>query len=101
MQICEQMKKLREILNEKNIAWHDMSDEMSETVKIARTHFEYKGHKVSVINGFGTYGGQNGANKGFEEKDNMGLLEIMVNGYDPCGWLTAEEVIKYLEDKLG
>ena len=102
-EICEEMKKLRNLLDEKNIKWTDATEEMSDLVKIARTHFEYKGYKVSVVNGFGTYGGWSGANIGAdEEKDNLGLLECYIPyAGDLCGWLTAEEVMKFIESKLG
>lgn len=69
-------------------------------MKIARTHFEYKGIKVSVINGFGTYGGWAGANGAQKEEDNEGLLEVMVSGSEPCGWLTAVEAIRFIEEKV-
>ena len=33
-----------------------------------------------------------------EEKDNMGLIELMaMNEGEPKGWLTAEDVIKEIE----
>ena len=100
MEICGQMKKLRRILDEKKIAWEDKTEEMSDMVKIARTHFEYKGIKVSVINGFGTYGGWAGANGARKEEDNEGLLEVMVSGSELCGWLTAVEAIRFIEEKV-
>jgi len=82
MKICEEMQKLRQMLDEKNIPWHDKSEVMSEDKEwpmwICRTHFEYKGMKISVVNGFGTYGGWFGANPGTTEEENMGLLEIMI-----------------------
>lgn len=103
VEICEEMKKLRKLLDDKKIEWVDRTEEMSEWVKIARTHFEYKGFKVSVVNGFGTYGGWSGANIGAnEEKDNLGLLEVYIPGIDyPCGWLKAEEVMRFIKEKLG
>lgn len=100
MEICGQMKKLRRILDGKKIAWEDKTEEMSDMVKIARTHFEFKGVKVSVINGFGTYGGWAGANGAQKEEDNEGLLEVMVSGSEPCGWLTAVEAIRFIEEKV-
>ena len=102
-EICDEMKKLRKLLDDRKIEWVDATEEMSEWVKIARTHFEYKGYEVSVINGFGTYGGWSGANIGAnEENDNLGLLEVYIPGVgDPDGWLKAEEVMRYIEEKLG
>lgn len=59
MTVCDEMKKLRQMLDEKNIPWHDASEVMSEDKEcpmwICRTHIEYNGHKISVVNGFGTY----------------------------------------------
>lgn len=82
----------------KNIPWHDASEIMSEDkecpIWICRTHIEYHGHKISVINGFGTYGGWYGANPGTTENENMGLLEIMIDDIEPVGWLKAEDIIK-------
>ena len=98
MIVCEEMKKLRQMLDEKNIPWHDASEIMSEDKEwpmwICRTHFEYNGLKFSVVNGFGTYGGWYGANPGMTEDENMGLLEIMIEDSDPVGWLKAEDIIK-------
>lgn len=102
MQVCAEMKKLRKLLDKKRIAWIDKSDDFEKRNPefwIVRTHFEYKGKKWSAINGFGTYGGWNGANfPRMEEKDNMGLIELMaMNEGEPKGWLTAEDVIKEIE----
>ena len=98
MIVCDEMKKLRQMLDEKNITWHDASDVMSESKEwpmwICRTHIEYNGHKISVVNGFGTYGGWYGANPGTTENENMGLLEIMIDDIEPVGWLKAEDIIK-------
>lgn len=98
MIVCEEMQKLRKMLDEKGIEWHDASEVMSEDkdwpMWICRTHIEYNGHKISVINGFGTYGGWYGANPGTTENENMGLLEIMIDDIEPVGWLKAEDIIK-------
>ena len=98
MTVCEEMKKLRQMLDEKNIPWHDASEIMSEDKEwpmwICRTHIEYNGHKISVVNGFGTYGGWFGANPGMSEDENMGLLEVMIDDIEPVGWLKAEDIIK-------
>ena len=52
MIVCDEMKKLRQMLDEKGIEWHDASDVMSESKEwpmwICRTHFEYNGLKFSV-----------------------------------------------------
>lgn len=95
--MVEEMLKLRQLLDEKKIPWNDCSEVMSDIVKIDRTHFEYNGHQISAINGFGTYGGYNGANfPADNEEQNLGLIEVMVSGYEPVGWLTAEETLKYI-----
>ena len=103
MKICEEMQKLRQMLDEKNIPWHDASEVMSEDKEwpmwICRTHFEYKGLKISVVNGFGTYGGWFGANPGTTEEENMGLLEIMIEDNEPVGWLKAEDIMEILGEK--
>lgn len=104
MIVCEEMKKLRQMLDEKNIPWHDASDVMSESKEwpmwICRTHFEYKGIKFSVINGFGTYGGWFGANPGISEEENMGLLELMMDDDNEVfGWLEAEGIMKAIGEK--
>lgn len=100
-EICDEMKKLRKMLDDKKIEWVDATVEMSEWVKIARTHFEYKCVHCSVINGFGTYGGWAGTNRAQKEEDNEGLLEVMVSDNEPLGWLTAVEAIRFIEEKLG
>lgn len=103
MIVCDEMKKLRQMLDEKNIPWHDASDVMSGSKEwpmwICRTHFEYNGLKFSVVNGFGTYGGWYGANPGMTEDKNMGLLEIVIEDNEPVGWLKAEDIMKILGGK--
>lgn len=104
MKVCEEMQKLRKLLDEKNITWIDNSEEFETgsadfEMWICRTKFESEGHHFSVINGFGTYGGWYGANSVTEAKDNLGQLELMIDRDEPIGWLTAEEVI-YLVDNL-
>lgn len=104
MIVCEEMNKLRQMLDKKNIPWHDKSEIMSENkdwpMWICRTHFEYKGIKFSVINGFGTYGGWFGANPGISEEENMGLLELMMDDDNEVfGWLEAEDIMKAIGEK--
>lgn len=82
-----QMVKLRKLLDANGIEWHDVSTapyELAGFVGINRTHFEHRGYHWSVVHGSGSYG----------EKE--GLLEVMsvaVNGGEPEGWLTAEQVM--------
>lgn len=104
--LCEEMKKLRDYLEQHNIAWEDNSTVVSEEkieifmamgipneqadTSIYRTVFTYKGIEYSVINGYATYGGY----RPFADK-NDGKLELM-NGdtLEVSGGYTAEEVIK-------
>ena len=98
MIICEEMRKLWEYLDSKEIE-HDDDSEDWGTGWICRTHFDYKDNHWSVINGSGTYGGFY-----FDEKKNPGLLELMVdcvNGGEPIGSLKAEDVIKYMGSEDG
>lgn len=112
MEVCKEMQKLRDWLDENEICWEDVSEDFGKGIPseidyelwICRTHFEVKGHEISVINGYGTYGGY-----GIFSKDNQGLLETMGLWYGDDsvkGYLTAEEVINkvkgfisYLEEK--
>lgn len=99
MEVVEEMKKLRELLDKKGIKWQDHSDDFGESeIKcnwICRTWFKVEGKRVSCINGLGTYGGCT-AFDGFEK--NRGLIEMMIWGEgDPIGYLTAEECIEILE----
>jgi hypothetical protein len=103
--MCEEMLKFRNILDEHNIEWEDLSDNsplilpyFKTTTNIDRTEFVYKGHLISVINGFGTYGGYDT----FTMK-NHGLLEMWVQDImdNPIGYLTSsdwwEEIKKILK----
>jgi hypothetical protein len=97
--VVEEMQKLRDMLDEKNIPWQDDTDDFStERFEnwICRTHFEYNGNEISVINGIGTYGGWGGANL---TEENLGLLEIMIGEVNPIGWMKAEECMELLETK--
>lgn len=101
MVVCEEMKKLRDWLDKNNIPWVDHSEDFGMTGKmsmfICRTHFNADNHKVSVINGFGTYGGFSDF-----ECSNRGLLEVMsdlFNDGEPVGYLTADELIEMLQEK--
>lgn len=92
--MVEEMTKLRKLLTEQGIEWHDDSDTLKLNITIDRTHFEYRDYFWSVINGFGTYGGYS-----FRSEKNKGLLELMsnaVNGGEPVGYLTAEEAMKLI-----
>ena len=94
MIVCQEMKKLRDILGERDIPWEDKSVDYPSVrdLWICRTHFSFKNRFVSVINGAGTYGGFC-----IEERANEGLLEMMVGNNEPMGHLTADEVFALLE----
>ena len=64
MIIVEEMQKLRDWLDEHNIEWVDKSEEPvyleyfhRYSFWMCRTHFDINGKHVSVINGYGSYGG--------------------------------------------
>ena len=97
MEVVEEMKKLRELLDKRGITWEDASEEGAEGYKdlwICRTWFNYNGLRVSCINGLGTYGGFGGANP---SDGNYGLLEMMIEGFEPIGWQKAKECIAILD----
>ena len=99
MDICKEMQQLRELLDEKGIEWEDHSETYEGTaidMWICRTWFEYKGNKVSVINGFGTYGGYDG----LDSKANLGRLEMMDGATEPIGFLMADDIFSILDEKI-
>ncbi len=99
--VCDEMKKLRDGLNERKIPWHDASDkgmigDKPSNIWICRTHLSIKGIKYSVINGYGTYGGI-----AFIGQRNKGLLEAWssaINNGEVTGYLTAEEILKIIDN---
>ena len=91
--VCDEMKKLREGLDERGIVWEDATSEYKDGLWICRTHFWYKGNRVSVIHGHGSYGGYD-----FITKDQQ-LLEYYDGNSEPTGWLTADGVFELLEGK--
>lgn len=99
MEVCKEMQILRDWLDKNKIEWKDASEDFSSNILgkidhemwICRTHFKIKKHSISVINGYGTYGGY-----GIVSSDNQGLLETMGLWYGDDsvkGYLTADEVI--------
>lgn len=91
--MTKEMEKLRELLDAEHITWNDASRE-GEMCPMCRTHFRYRGYKWSVIHGYGSYGGYSIITA------DEGLLELMseaVNGGDPVGWLTANQVMEYVK----
>lgn len=114
MKICDEMLKLREALDNRGIEWKDestictqqMIDDMVKTgiakkyadSTMYRTHFWHKGWFYSVIHGRGSYGGVH-ILSGYD----AGLLECKcdkVNGGEPLGYLTADDVINIIDDKF-
>ena len=91
MVICEEMQKLRDWLDDEGIEWYDNSDEL-EMFWMVRTKFAVNSTTFSVINGVGSYGGCM-----FGDSDNQGLLECMIDGNEPYGYLTAEDVEEFIE----
>lgn len=92
MEITKEMVKFRKMLDDEGIEWKDASS--LDMYPMWRTHFDYRGYWWSVIHGYGSYGGFNS----FECID-KGLLEVMseaINGGEPVGWLTAEQVMAYV-----
>ena len=108
MKMCKEMQKLRDKLDEIGIVWEDASSSTPEKiiedmvrdgflrrycdVAIFRTHFTINDVKYSVIYGYGTYGGY----EPVFDKD-YGVLEVWaetINNGDPCGHMTADDVIK-------
>ena len=72
-EICDEMKKIREELTNRNIEWSDCSE-------------IYK-----VNGGYDSFDGEEG---------NEGLLEIMIGNFEPIGWLKAENCLKLIDDIL-
>lgn len=91
--MTHEMELFREMLDAEHIEWRDASSQSFE-LPMDRTHFEYRGYDWSVIHGYGSYGGPSFL------YDDKGLLELMsdaVNEGEPVGFLTAEEVMRYVK----
>ena len=108
IKMCDEMVKLRNMLDSMGVEWFDNSDvtpmdlikaevalgipENHVDTTIYRTYFMANGHMVSAIHGYGTYGGY----EPFRDID-YGLLEVMLNldmMSGQRGNMTAEDVIK-------
>ena len=94
MEVCEEMQKLRDWLNENGIEWLDASDDYTNVfldewnIWMCRTRFMINNREISVINGHGSYGGY-----GVLTMKNHGFLEVMGLFKQVRGYLTAEEII--------
>ena len=105
MKMPLEMQKLRTMLDEMGIKWQDKSAIYPEDkilaimnrynvpreiadVSMYRTHFNAIGCHYSVICGYGTYGGEKGE------------LEMMVDDGEVTGWLTAEDIIGQIQEKI-
>lgn len=94
-----EMQRLRDMLDERGIEWHDASDEPFDWWhlheygsagydRIWRTHFVTDRSEFSVICGYGSYGRE------------FDLLECMVDREEPHGYLSAENVMEMVEMEL-
>lgn len=94
IEMCDEMKRLREFLDKKGIHWIDDSDDSDDDISIIyRTKFEVNNEDISVIFGHGTCGGV----AAFNGNINHNKLEMRINHCEPEGWLTADDIIKQLE----
>lgn len=102
MKIC---RSSGAIWTRKKIKWIDQSDDVDSVsidMFICRTWLWVGDRKISVVNGYGTYGGIHPMYGDYP--NNHGLLEIMVDGMDDViGNLTSDDVIKIIEliEKFG
>lgn len=105
MQVCEEMRKLRDWLDKNNIDWIDRSEDLSIYKKDSlepeyelwwvRTLFGINNDLISVINGHGTWGGY-----GITSKKNEGFLEVMgLWSGEVRGQLTCEEITEKITTK--
>ena len=92
--MTDEMIKLRKSLDERDIKWIDHSDPDDYKIHIDRTHFTVGHHFISVIHGFGTYGGVSLYGK------DKGLLEMQLDHLDPVGFYTAEDIIKKVDELI-
>ena len=94
---CEEMAKLVEMLKSYGIGCNTNLECFENYYKFITTfYWQFEKNKqtpVSVINGYGTYGGYSSV-----RPTNAGLLEMRIGESEPIGSLTANEVIKYLGD---
>lgn len=87
----DEMIKLRKELDKLGVPWEDRSEVGDGMLGIYRTHFYIDKNRWSVICGSGTYGHEAGA---------LELMTSAINGGDPVGWLSAENVIEKVKEVL-
>lgn len=95
--VTPEMVRLRSNLDMLGIAWVDKSSTTPDCW-ICRTHFFINGNRWSVVHGYGTYGGYSFYN----DHDAM-KLELMTNAQndgEPIGYLTANEILKLINDEV-
>lgn len=91
LQLCDEMKKFRNLLTEKRIPWVDRSNIPSDK-PLYCTHFKIHHIDFSVANGYGTGGGYDPATG-----INTGLLEVHdLYTFELKGHLTADEAMEYI-----
>ena len=84
------MTELRNALTEMGVSYEDNTSICPTPfmdMSIYRTKYTYNGNDYSVICGYGTYGG------------GQGLLEVMVNGEEPFGHLTVEDILEIMKER--
>lgn len=93
--MVDEMIRLRTLLDQNGISWVDKSERLTypkelgfDDIFISRTHFEFRNYHWSAINGCGTYG---------EEEGLIELMSNAVNGGEPIGYLTADEVMNLVK----
>lgn len=86
-----EMIKMRKELDELGVSWEDRSEVGEGMLGIYRTHFYIGENRWSVVSGSGTYGHEVGA---------LELMTSAINGGEPVGWLSAENVIEKVKEVL-
>lgn len=90
--VCEEMKKLRKMLDDRGIEWQDTS--RPGDIWVCQTRVDIGRKHYSIINGVGSYGGFS-----MLSGKNYGLLEVwdFTRENEPIGSLTAEQVLQHIE----
>lgn len=95
MKICEEMVKLREGLDKRNIAWVDKSDIYpKERIEMLKSKgFTEEQSDFTMYRTHFTYGGTNP----ITSEVSGDKLELMIDDNYPQGWLTAEDVLNIID----